>query len=141
MALKKTQIQSNVRYNESLVHSYNGTINSINSQLDELYNLRSRVSELQNSFGTRQATRRSRLASATAVKYNINMIHAYFSGMGSLLNGVEYHNAYNGLSSAIDAINAEIRKQESSRSHYEGQKSYRQNRIQYWQRQMRYAKD
>ena len=141
MALKRTEVNSNIRYNENLVNSYNRTINNICSQLDELYDLRNRVSNLQNSFGERQSERKSRLARVSAAHYDVNMINAYFSGMSSLLNGVEYHNAYNGLSTEIEAINAEIRRQEESRSYYENQRSYRQNRVQYWQRQMRYAKN
>lgn len=141
MSLNQAEVNSKIRYNENLVSSYNSAINSINSQLSELYSLRAKVSSIQNSFGERQALRKARLSNTASKKYDVEMISSYFEGMYLLLNGTEYLKVYNGLSTAISEINAEIRRLESSRSYYVSQKAYRQGRTQYWQRQMRSIKD
>ena len=65
-----------------------------------------------------------------------NIVNRYTSAMSELLNGSEYNNASNGLSAAIERINAQIRSLSGKvQSNYNAINQYNRN-VDYWNRKL-----
>lgn len=66
----------------------------------------------------------------------LSYLHRYTSAMSELLNGSEYNNASNGLSAAIERINAQIRSLSGKvQSNYNAINQYNRN-VDYWNRKL-----
>lgn len=139
--MTKAEVQSNIRYNENLVAQYRNNISQLQSQIYELERLRTKFQNLQNAFGSRQSNRKRRLSSVFSAKLNVKMLSAYASAMNGLLSGSEYRNTYNGLSTAQERINSQIRSLNREINDNNSNLSYRQGRANYWRRQLSYATD
>lgn len=166
---------------DAKVNSLNNEINQLNSQISqlrtkvrnresqirELNQLKNKYQRLLNDFAKRQLQRKNKLSQNFSQKPNVKFMASYIKGMGALLSGNEYRNAYNGLNAAIikisntiksiqreiDGLNRDIRLKEnniSSKRRYinsyqekirrtDADLSYRRQRIRYWKNQMRYA--
>lgn len=137
--MTRAQVNSNIRYNENLIRSYQKSVQSLNSQIEELSALKRKIQGYQSEFSSRERNRKNRLSNNFSGKFNLKFVMSYVTGMISLLSGSEYRNAYNGLSEAIHRIDKQIAGLRREVNSYNGQISYRRQRIDYWKRQLRYA--
>lgn len=136
--MKRSQINANIRYNESLINDYQRTLRSLNAQINELNALRGKVQAFQNDFGSMERTRKSKVLSITGTS-NLRSVSIYVNGMQCVIGGWEYTTAYHGLDEAVRRINSEISSLSGQVNHYNGLISYRNGRNVYWRRQLRYA--
>lgn len=139
--MTKAEVKSNIRYNENLIAQYRNNISQLQSQINELERLRTKFQNLQNAFGSRQSNRKRKLSSVYSAKLNVKMLSVYASVMNGLLSGSEYRNTYNGLSTAQERINSQIRSLNREINDNNSNLSYRQGRANYWRRQLPYATD
>ena len=135
--MTRTEIKNNILYNENLVVSYQKSIREINSKINELNKLKSKYSSLQSSFSAKQRKRKNKFNSNFSGTFNVRLISSYISGMRNLLSGNEYKNAYNGLTTAIEKINNQIKKLQKQLNDYNDKLAYRKKRILYWKEQLK----
>lgn len=137
--MTKAQVNSNIRYNENLIRTYQRSVQSLNSQIEELNMLKRKIQGYQSEFSSRERNRKNKLSNNFSGRFNLKFVISYVKGMIGLLTGSEYRNAYNGLSEAIHRIDKQIDSLRREVNSYNGQISYRRKRIDYWKRQLRYA--
>lgn len=137
--MTRAKVNSNIRYNENLIRSYQKSIQSLNTQIDELNALKRKIQGYQSEFSSRERNRRNRLSNQFTGKFNLRFVISYVTGMLQLFSGSEYRKAYNGLSEAIHRIDRQISCLRNEVNSYNSQIAYRRKRNDYWRRQLRYA--
>lgn len=131
-----SEIQSNISYNENLINQFYAEKEELETQIEELEQLRSKFSTLQNNFETKQSGRKRALLLFSAANVSNKITPTYYSGMNALLSGSEFNSADEGLSTAVQKINAQLSTLEQSLSTCESNLSYRKARKAYWQAQL-----
>lgn len=139
MAYTKATIQGNIRYNENLVNSYQNSLQQLNEKINQLQSLKGRLQSCQNDFYSRERARSSQVGNGIFSNHP-QFFNSFISGMRSLIDGGEFWHKYNALSDAINRVELEIRNLINQANSCSNDLKYRQNRINYWQRQLRYAK-
>ncbi|MEE0931023.1 MAG: hypothetical protein UIM53_08485 [Acutalibacteraceae bacterium] len=134
-----SEIQSNINYNEGLIEQFYTEKRTLETQIDELEQLREKFTTLQNNFGSKQESRQQGLAKFTHTNINNKIFSNYFNGMTSLLSGRQFNDAYEGLSTAKQTINTKLQELMQNLTECEGNITYRENRKAYWQEQLRLA--
>lgn len=132
-------IRNNIIYNENLVDQFYAEKKSIEAQIDELEQLRGKFTTLQNSFVAKQESRKQGLLRFSHANVSNKIFSNYLSGMTSLLGGRQFNDAYDGLTTAKQKINAKQNELLQNLNDCEGRIIYRENRKVYWQEQLRLA--
>lgn len=104
------QIRDNIRYNENLIDQFYSEKTSIEEKIEELEQLRGKFSTLQNSFRSKQDNRQQGLSRFSQVSLNNKIFTSYLSGMTDLLNGAQFKNAFDGLTTAKRKISSKIQE-------------------------------
>ncbi|WP_027438587.1 DUF5082 family protein [Lachnospira multipara] len=139
--MTKIDVQRNINYNQKLIAQYRGDNANLESQIHELECLRSKIKSLQDSFGTRQSARKTKLSTLVSSKLKVKTASIYATEMNKLLTGVEYRKAYNGLSYAQEKVNSEISSIKARiDSNNEYIRSYN-NKLDYWNEQLKMVDD
>lgn len=133
------EIQNNIIYNENLIYQFNYEKREIEAQINELEQLREKFSTLQTNFGAKQEDRKRGLQHFSVSAISNKIFSSYFNGMTSLLNGYQFNDAYEGLSTAKQRINIKLNELIQNLSDCEDKITYRENRKIYWQEQLRVA--
>lgn len=131
------EIKGNISYNENLIQGYLTQITKIQGEIEELEALKSKISNFQFDFASRQDSRRSGLSKYISFNLRSNIFSKYITGMSELLNGQEYTNTYNGLTTASERVQNKINEKTSSLTEVENNLSYRRKRKSYWEQQLR----
>lgn len=135
--MTENEIIRKISYNNGRIGECRANIRNLEDQIAQLEALRGKVNNLHSNFASRQSKRCAKLSNmSSASKRNRNIVSRYTSAMGSLLKGSEYNNTSNGLSVAVERINAQIRSlggqiQSNNNSIYQ----YNRN-IDYWNREL-----
>lgn len=137
--MTRGEINSNIRYNENLVRSYQRTIQNLNDQIRELNTLKLNIQSYQREFANKERNRKNRLLQG-AVGVNFKFVDSYVTAMINLMTGIEYQRAYNGLTEAVQRIDGELRRLSGEIITNNKQLLYRRNRITYWKNQRKYVK-
>ena len=124
-----------------MVESYENQIKTLEEQVNNLENLKSKFITLQYNFGARQDVRKKYLAGVSSKTAQIKTASQYYSGMTDLLNSSEFLNAYDGLSDGKDAILREQDKLFTQIEDLSAELNNRRQRITYWQTKLRTIKD
>lgn len=138
--MNRNEIKGNIRYNEDLVRSYQKSIQILDSKINELVSLKSKIQSCQRDFSYRERDRKNHLINGFSGRFYFKSITSYTSGMSNLLEGYDYRRAYNGLSEAIKRIDTEIGQLRWQRDVQNEKLLYRRKRIVYWRQQLRYAR-
>lgn len=133
------EIRNNIIYNENLIDQFYAEKRRIETQIDELEQLRGKFTTLQNNFGAKQESRQQGLLRFSHAIVSNKIFSNYFNGMTSLLGGHQFNDAYNGLTTAKQKINNKLQELLENLSDCEGRITYRENRKIYWQEQLRLA--
>lgn len=131
------EIRQNISYNENLIQGYLGQKTKVKSEIEELEALKVRLSNFQFEFASRQETRRAGLKKYLGFNFRNNIFLSYIDGMEQLLNGQEYKDTYNGLTTATEKVKSKIYEKCSELSEIENNLSYRIQRKSYWEQQLR----
>lgn len=134
--MTSSEIRNNIQYNENLINQYNAEKRNINNKLDELECLRDKFSTLQNDFGNRQFRRQQNLSIYSSKRLQNKIFASYCTGMGSLLRGTEFNNAYEGLSYAKQKINVKIQELIGDLSSCERKIANANAQKEYWKAQL-----
>lgn len=135
--MTKDAVRRNIRYNEDLVRSYQKSINEKRIQIQELTQLKGKITSYKNEFAKKEKNRKNKLSSS--VRISLNIFGIYMGGIQAILNGIQYRKAMNGLDSASGEVQKRINSINGEINSLEGNVRYRKQRISYWQRQLRYA--
>lgn len=138
--MTRAEINNNIRYNENLISSYQKSIRTLNSQIQELSSLKQKFQFFQNDFRSREDSRATHLVNNLADKLYLRFVSSYVIGMQGIMMGSEYRRAYNGLTEAIQKIDRKINQLRNEANSYESKIAYRKNRNTYWKKQLKYAK-
>ena len=133
------EIRNNIIYNENLINQFYAEKRTIETQINELEQLRGKFTTLQNNFGTKQESRQQGLLRFSQVIVSNKIFSNYLKGMTSLLCGRQFNDAYNGLTTAKQKINTKLNELIQNLYDCEERISYRENRKIYWQEQLRLA--
>lgn len=133
------EIRNNIIYNENLINQFYAEKRTIETQINELEQLRGKFTTLQNNFGTKQESRQQGLLRFSQVIVSNKIFSNYLEGMTSLLCGRQFNDAYNGLTTAKQKINTKLNELLQNLYDCEGRITYRENRRVYWQEQLRLA--
>lgn len=109
------EIENEIKNNEGLLEQYIEDKKKLEIDVEELNSLNLKLLELQNNFNSKQATRKNALSNLMNSSNSLKSIQNYCSGMEELLNGSEFTNADDGLTTSqkivcgkIDSIQIEI---------------------------------
>lgn len=133
------EIRNNIIYNENLIEQFYAEKRAIESQIDELEQLRDKFTTLQNNFGAKQESRQQGLLRFSHAIVSNKIFSNYLNGMTSLLGGQQFNDAYDGLTTAKQKINTKLNELLQNFNDCEGRISYRENRKIYWQEQLKLA--
>ncbi len=133
------EIRNNIRYNENLIDQFYAEKAEIEKKIEELECLRTKFTTLQDNFGSKQEHRKQGLARFSQTTISNKIVAGYAAGMNELLNGTQFNNAFNGLSTARSTITAKIQELIQELHACEGRIEYRNGRKLYWQEQLRLA--
>lgn len=131
------EIRGNISYNENLIQGYLSQITKLQGEIEELEALKTKISNYQFDFASRQESRRSGLNKYLGFNLRSNIFSKYITGMSELLNGQEYSNTYNGLTTASERVQGKIDEKITALSEVENNLSYRRQRKSYWEQQLR----
>lgn len=137
--MTKAEIQGKIWYHEGQVNIYRNNISNLEGKIYELERLRTKVRTLQATFENKQSLRKRKLSNIFSTKLNVKMISTYTTAMNDLLSGPEYRNAYNGLVSAQERINSQIRSIQNEIQANKNDLDYNSGRVSYWRNQLQYA--
>ncbi len=133
------EIRDNIRYNENLIDQFYAEKAEIEKKIEELELLRAKFTTLQDNFGSKQERRKQGLSVFAQTTISNKIVPGYLNGMSALLNGAEFNNAFQGLSTAKGKINGKIQELLQELHDCEGRIEYRTDRKLYWQEQLRLA--
>lgn len=134
-----SEIRTNIIYNENLIEQYYAEKKTTEAQIIELEQLRGKFTTLQNNFGAKQESRQHVLSRFSRTIVSNNIFTNYLNGMTSLLEGRQFNDAYDGLTTAKQKINAKLNELLQDLDDCEARITYRENRKVYWQEQLRLA--
>lgn len=141
MAYTRAEIKKNISYNENLIRSYQNSVNKLNTQINELTTLKSKMQSYQRDFSNRESNRKRKVGNIFGTKLSFKFLSAYIKGMKNLIAGAEYRKAYNSISSGIKKVDGKVSTLRTEKTKYERQITYRKGRVKYWKNQLRYAKN
>ncbi len=137
MGITEQEIKNNIRDNEELIELYQSQKNEIEEQISSLECLKNKFITLQTTFGIKQDVRKAGLVGIVPKMSQIKIASRYYSGMNDLLNSGEFYNAYNSLSDAKAIIVREQDRLYTQLDDVTGKIYSREQRMEYWRKQLR----
>lgn len=134
--LTSAQIREKIQYYEKLISQYTDEKIKKENELFELECLKTKVTDLQRSFGERQSQRKKNLAVLAAMPQRNRIYPIYCSGMSELLTGREFNKSYDGLTSAGQKVKKEIENVSDMIEDYSRKISSANAQKEYWKSQL-----
>ena len=129
--MTKSQCWSEISRNEQLITEYEGKMQVLEMEIEELKQTKTKVGELQEQFSSCKSISSSRLENIGKVnKINPKIASRFYLGMSGFLTGVLYAAAWAGMGLAITKIAAEIVKKKNEITKLKNQISACKTRIQ-----------
>lgn len=138
--MTKSEVLNNIKYNENLVIQFQQKKNYLQQQIesqlsairqiesridganeekrkkqksiDECVALKKKFGTLQSDFAARQNKRVVSFQRNFSKQINASFITSYINGMNSLLSGSEYKSTVSGITTAIEKVSLQIKKEQ-----------------------------
>lgn len=109
--MTKVQCYSEISRNEQLIKGYEGQIDTLDKELEELTDTQNKVANMKDTLSSCKQTSVMKLSDTGEVnKINSKIVNNFFEKMTHLFSGTEYTDVYQGLKNGIEKIQDEIRK-------------------------------
>lgn len=139
--MDRESIQQKIRYYQEKIDSSWQKKIKLKQQVEELHRLGNKINVLRRSFEEKQSNRKANLSKLQGRKNSIKAIASYYAGMSSLLSGREYTLADNGIGTAKQNVDNKRKKLESQLEAINSNIRNYENKLEYWQHQLRIYKD
>lgn len=127
------EINSAIAQVKSDIAAKEASISAAQSNIEQLELLKEYCSSYQTDFEECKDFRRTKLDEFIAIQEQPNPISTYEVALDDLLDGTDYENAYDSMSSAISAISQEISNQQQLVNDYNYNLAGLKSSLQYWE--------